>query len=128
MQDVDRPAHIEMLPHPARAGRPCVEAQALRDVARPEDLHRIGGHRGWKRDLGYGAAVRPPEPQRAVGLSIDLIALLVDRAVVSSTEHSEVRERRRAAVRPVAEVMPLAKRQPAAREAATLVPVVERSP
>jgi len=61
-------------------------------------------------------------------LSIDLIALLVDRAVVPATEQREVRERGWAALRPVTDVMPLAEPEPAAREAATLVPVMERAP
>jgi len=105
-----------------------MEAQPLRLVPRPEGPHRIDGHHGRRRDLGQGPAVRPPEPERAVGPPIDLIALLVDRAVVPATEQGEVRERRRAVLRPVAQVMPLAERQPAAREAAGPVPVVERSP
>jgi hypothetical protein len=61
-------------------------------------------------------------------LSIDLVAFLVDRAVVSSAEQREVRERGRAALRPVADVMPLAEREPAARKAAAAVPVMERAP
>ena len=68
------------------------------------------------------------EPELAVGVSIHLVALLVDRAVVPATEQREVRERGRAAVRPVADVMPLAERKPAAGKAAPLVPVVEHPP
>ena len=49
-----------------------------------------------------------PERQLAVRLSIDLVALLVDRAVVPATEHGEVRQRRGAAVGPVTDVMALA--------------------
>ena len=89
-----------------------MEAESLRVVLRPQGLDRIGGHRGRRRDLGQGPAVRPPEPKRAVGLSIDLIALLVDRAVVPATEQREVRERGWAALRPVTDVMPLAERSP----------------
>jgi len=72
--------------------------------------------------------VRPPEVELAVGLSIHLVALLVDRAVVPTTEKREVRERGRAALRPVTDVMPLAERQPAARKAAAPVAVMERPP
>jgi hypothetical protein len=104
-----------------------VEAEPLRVVLRPKGLDRIGGHCGRGRDLGQEPAVRSPEPERAVRLSIDLVALLVHRAVMPATEQSEVRQRGRAAVRPVADVMSLAERQPAAREAAALVPVVERA-
>ena len=97
-------------------------------MPRAEGLDRIGGH--WDRSghLGQEPAIRPPERQRAVGLSIDVIALLVHRAVVPATEQREVRQRGRAALRPVADMMPLAGRQPAARKAAALVPVVERAP
>ncbi len=127
MQDVDRPAYIQAFPQPARARRPRVEVERLRGVPRPEGLDRIRGHRDRRRDLGQGLAVRPPERERAVGLSIDLVAFLVDRAVVPATEQREVRERGGAAFGPVAHVMPLAQREPAAREAAPAVPVLKRS-
>ena len=61
-------------------------------------------------------------------MSIDLITFLVHRAVMPATEHREVRERGRAALRPMAEMMPLAEADAAAREATALVPVVERAP
>jgi len=128
MQDVDRVDHIQALPEPGRACRPRVEAESLRVVLRPQGLDRIGGHHGRRRDLRYGPSIRPPEAEHAVGLSIDLIALFVDRAVVPATEHGEVRERGGAALRPVPDVMPLAEWEPAAREAATLVTVMERAP
>jgi hypothetical protein len=128
MQDVDRAAHIEALPQPGRARRARVEAQALRLVLRPQLLDWIGGHRGRGRDVGHKPAVGPPELQRAVGLSIDLIALFVHRAVMSATEQGEVGERGRAALRPVLNVMPLTEGKPAAREATALVSVVERAP
>src|SRR5439155_972062 len=73
-----------------------------------------------------GAPVRTPEVELAVRLSIHLVALLVDRALVPATEQREVRERGRAAVRPVTDVMPLAEREAAAGKAAAPVPVVER--
>jgi len=128
MQDVDRPAHIQALPQPARACRPRMQPESQRVVLRPELLHRIGGHRGRRRDFGQGPAVRPHEPERAVGLPIDLVALLVDRAVVSATEQCQVRQRGRPPLRPVAKVMPLAEGKPAAREPAGPVPVVKRAP
>jgi len=40
--------------------------------------------------------------------SLDLIALLVHRSVMPTTQQGEVRKRRRAAIRPVADVMTLA--------------------
>jgi hypothetical protein len=66
--------------------------------------------------------------EHAVGLPNDLIALLMDRAMVPATEQGEIRERGWAALRPVPDVMPLAKGEPAAREAAAAVPVVKRAP
>src|SRR5436309_852081 len=125
MQDVDRPAHVEALPQPARARRPRV---ALRVVPRPEGPDRIVRYRRGRRDRGQGSAVWSPERERAIRVSLHLVALLVDRAVVAVAEQREVRERGRATLRPVAHVMPLAQREPAAREAAALVPVVKRPP
>jgi len=86
MQHVDRPPHIEALPQPGRACRPRVETEPLRVVSRAENLDRIGGHRGRGRDLGEQPSVRPPELERAVGLSIDLIALFVNSAVVPAAQ------------------------------------------
>ena len=63
--------------------------------------------------------------ERPVGPAHDLVALLVHGAVMPTTEHGEVRERGRAAVGPVAQVMPLSEAQAAPREAAALVPMVE---
>src|SRR5712692_7533688 len=48
--------------------------------------------------------------------------------MMSATEQRKVRERGRAALRPVTEMMPLAKADAAPREAAAPVPMVERSP
>ena len=127
MQDGERVTQIQALPQPGRARRPRVQAEPLRVVLCAERLDRIGGHRGWRRDVGQQLAVRSPELQRAVGLSLDLIALLVHRAVMAATEQRKIRERGRAPVRPMMEVMALPEWQPAAREAAALVAVVERA-
>ncbi len=128
MQDIDHPAQIQALPQPARARRPRVQAEPLCVVPRPERLNRIGGYCGRRRDLRKGPAIWSPEPERAVRLSIDLVALLVDSAMVPTTQQREVRQRRRAALRPVLDVMALAEGHPAAREAAAAVPVVQRAP
>src|SRR6266536_1630347 len=74
MQDVDGPAEIQVLPQPERARRPRVQSEALGVVPRPEGLDRISGHRDWRRDVGQEAAVRPPEPERAVGLEVVVLA------------------------------------------------------
>ncbi len=128
MQDVDRPNEIELLPEPQRARRSRVKAEPLGLAPLPEDLDGITAHHDRRWDIGQEPAVRTPEPERAVGLSIDLVALLVDRAVVPATEQGEIRERGRAAFRPVAHVMPFTQPEAAAREAAALVPVLERAP
>ena len=105
-----------------------MNAEPLRLVPRAEGLDGIGGDRRGRRHRGQEPPVGAPEAQLAVGLSIHLVALLVDRAVVAATEQREVRERGGAAVGPVAEVVPLAEREPAAGEAAAPVPVLERPP
>jgi len=48
-------------------------------------------------------------------------------AVMAAAEQREIGERGRAAMGPVTEVMPLGEAQSAPREAAALVPMVERS-
>jgi hypothetical protein len=99
-----------------------VDAEPLRLVPRPEGLDGIGGYRTGRRHLGQEPPVRAPKPELAVLLSIHLVALLMDRAVMAATEQREVRERGRASLRPVTDVMPLAEREPAAGKAATPVP------
>jgi hypothetical protein len=89
MQDVDHPADIQAFPQPARARRPRVEVEPLRVVLRPEDLDRLGGHPGRWRDVGERLAVRSSEAEHTVGRSIDLVPLLVDRAMVPAAERFE---------------------------------------
>ena len=80
-----------------------------------------------RRDVRYDTTIRPPEPQFAIRVAIDLIALLVDGAVVKATQHDQIEQRGGPALRPVMNVVSLNERQPAAREAATLVTVQERT-
>jgi hypothetical protein len=128
MQDVDRPPHIQALPEPARARGPSVETKALRFMHHPESLDGLLRHRGRRRHLRQRPAIRPPESQRPVRPARDLIALLVHGPMMPAAEQREVRERCRPAVRPVAKMMPLPKADAATGEAATPVPMVERSP
>jgi hypothetical protein len=72
------------------------------------------------------AGVRAPELQPAVRLALDLEALLVDRAVMTTAEHREIRQRGGAAVSPVADVMTLPEANSAAREATAAVAMVQR--
>ena len=73
-------------------------------------------------------AVGAAETKLAVRLSIELITLLVDGAMVTATEQSEIRKCGGPTVSPVTDVMALAEANSAAREAAAAVSVVERSP
>src|SRR5437773_11067257 len=68
------------------------------------------------------------EYQRTVGLAFDLIALFMNRAVMAATEHREIRQRRRTAACPVADVMPLPDTDSTPREATAAIPMLERSP
>jgi hypothetical protein len=128
MQDVDRPPHVQALSEPARARRPSVEMKALRFMGYSKGLDGLLGHRGRRRHLRQRPAIRPPESQRPVGPTRDLVTLLVHGPMMPPAEQREVRERGRPAVRPVAEMMPLPEANTAAGEAATPVPMVERPP
>jgi hypothetical protein len=94
-------------------------------VSRSEDRDGIFAHLRRRRHVGERSAVRATESKLAVRLSIDLVALFVDRAVVPAAEHGEIRQRGGAALGPVTDVMALADANLAAREAAAAVPVVE---
>ena len=93
-----------------------------------KDCDRISGHLHGRRDLGQEPAVRPLEPKRPVRLSLDPVTLLVDRAVVPTTEQREVRERGGATFGPVAYMMSFTQRQPAAREAAAAISMLKGAP
>ena len=96
-------------------------------VPRSENLHGIGRHPGRRRNLAQEPPVRT-ESKLAVWLSIERVTLLVDGAVVPATEQGEIRQRGGAALRPVTDVMALADPNPATREAAAAIAVVERPP
>ena len=128
MQDVDRPAHVQGLSQPPWSRRPRVNAEPLRLVLRPEGLDGIGGDRSGRRHLRQEPPVGAAEAELSIGLSLHLEALLVERAVVPAAQQRQIRQRSRPALRPVAEMMALAEREPAAGEAAALVPVEERPP
>src|SRR5262249_24970032 len=114
MQYADRPAEVEAFAQPARHRCPRVNVKPLRVVSLAESLHGVGGVCRRRRDCRQELAVRSPEAERSVGLSIDLIPLLVNRTVVATTEQGEIRQRRGAAVRPVPDVMALTESHPAA--------------
>src|SRR5205809_91449 len=121
-------ARVQTLPHPNRSGSPRVQDKPLCIVLCSEDLDGITEHLQRRRHLGQRPPVRAAKPKLAVGLSIELVALLVNGAVVAGTEQGEIRERGGAPLGPVTEVMALAEPAPAAWEAAAVVAVVERPP
>ena len=96
-------------------------------MSRSQDLHCIARYFRSTRHLGQKPAVWAAEPELAIGLSIDLEALFVNGAMVPAAEQGEIRERSRAPLCPVTNVMPLAEAPSAAREAAAAVSVVERA-
>jgi hypothetical protein len=85
MQDIDRPADVQAFSEPPRPRRSVVDVESVPDIRGAEGLKRIGGHHRCRRDVGQHSPVRPPELQRAVGLSGDLIALFVHGAVMPPT-------------------------------------------
>ena len=127
MQDIDRPTYVQALPQPARGRGSRVKTKPHRIVPRSEKVHGIVRHFRRRRHLGQHLSVRTAEPERAVDLTIELVALLVDGAVVPATEQSEIRERGGASLGPVTDVMALTNPDAAAWEAAAAVAMVQRA-
>src|SRR5439155_1613217 len=125
MQDVDRPADVQPLSQPAGHGRPSVQVKSLRLMPRSQHVEGISWQRSNSRNLGKKSPVRTAEAQLSVGVSLDLVALFVNRAVMPTTENSEIRKCGRAAIRPVTDVMPLAETEAATREAAAAIAMVK---
>src|SRR5947207_11683787 len=92
MQYVDRVADVEVLTQPEWHQRARVQDQTLRVVLCSHGSDGIDAQPRRTRRLGQRAAVGATEPQLAFGIAIDLVALLVDGAMVAPTEHDEVRE------------------------------------
>jgi hypothetical protein len=67
-----------------------------------------------------------PELQVAVRPALDLVALLVDRAVVPTAQPGQVRQRRGATLGPVTNMMTLPEPYGATGEATVLVAMLER--
>ena len=124
MKHVDRVAHVERLTQRARDRGPRVQDKPVLPVPRANDCHGILEHDGRRRDVGNHPAVGAPELKLAVQLALDLIALLVDRTMVSTTEQGQVRECGGASMGPVTNVMSMAKAHAAARKATSAVPMV----
>ena len=63
-----------------------MQVEPVRFVPRPENLHGIATYLWRTRDLGQQLAVRSAEPKLAIRASIELVALLVNGAMVAATE------------------------------------------
>ena len=124
MQDVDCIAHVKTFPQPSRARRPRMQVKASRLVPCAKRPDGIVGDQRRRRNIGQRPSVRSPEPQLAVGVTFHLISLFVHGAVMAPAEHREVRKRGGPTLGPVADVVPLAERQSAAREAAAPIAMV----
>src|SRR5215813_8769316 len=128
MQDADRVPHVQPFSEPTGRRGSRVQADPIRLVQRPDRCHRIAAQLRASRDVGENVSIRAAETKLAIRLSLDLVAVFMDGAVMATTEQSEIRERRRAAVGPVLDMMALAEASLTTGEAAATVSVMERSP
>jgi hypothetical protein len=124
MQDVNRVVDIEPLAEPLRLRTAQIHPYPLLLVLRAKVFHGILGRRGWWWNVVDRLAIRPPEPQLTVRVSIDLEPFLMHRAMVSPTQQHQVRERRGSTSRPVMDVVALTETYATAWEAAATVAVV----
>ena len=125
MQDADRPADIQTLSEPPGHRRSRVNIN--RRMPSSQRFAGRGRNGRRRRHFGQRPPVRPPEFEVSVRQSLHLITLFVNRAMVSTAEHREVGQRRRASLRPVPDVMALPERQPAPGEATAAIAMLECS-
>jgi hypothetical protein len=90
MQHVDRVSDIEPLPLPTRRRGPRVHDNPRRIVVRFDGADGVSRSLRRAGHVRYDTTVRTAEAKLAIGLSIDLIALLVNSAVMAATEQHEV--------------------------------------
>jgi hypothetical protein len=127
MQHVDRIGEVQSLAEPAGLRGVRVDVYSLRVVLTSEVFGRIDWLRiGW-RHRREKLAVWSAEPELTVELPGHLIALLVDRTMMSAAEQGQIRERRGSAMRPVLDVVPLTESHATTREAAAVISVVKRA-
>src|SRR5262245_17785384 len=94
----------------------------------PQRLDRISGHYCNRRNFRQASPVWSAKLQGTVGLSRELEAFLVDRAVMAATQQREIRERGRSTFRPVTDVMTFAESYLTAWKATAAISVVQRTP
>jgi hypothetical protein len=86
MEHINRVTDIKPLPSPTRSGGPRVHHDSGRIVLRSDIASRVRRCRRRSRHIRHDATIRPAEAKITIGLSMDLIALLVNRPVVAATE------------------------------------------
>ena|SRR5438067_11018613 len=128
MQHVDGIADVEALSEPSGFRCARVDGDAFGGVLCAKHRNGIGRYRRLRRPCEDDGAVRPPEAQLAVRLSVDLKSFFVNRAVVSTTQHREIRQGRRPAVCPMADVMTLSELSTTAGKPTALIAMFERAP
>ncbi len=87
-----------------------MNVEPLSVVRRWQRVDGIARHRGGRRNVRQWPAVRSPEAEVSIGLSLHLISLFVHRAVMPATQQREIRQRGGASVGPMANVMALTER------------------
>jgi len=93
-----------------------------------QGAYGIVGHLRMRGNPRKNPPVRTSKLELAVGLSSELIALFVNRAMVAAAKHGQIRERGGPALRPVTDMMALAKAHSAAREATATVSMMQHPP
>jgi hypothetical protein len=124
MQDVDRVSDVETLPEPS--GRTAVRANRDTFLIVPCSQHAGGmvWDSGGDRHFGKNLTIRTAEAQLAVRLAIDSIAFLVNRPMMPATQERQVRQRGRASLSPMTDVMALSESHVATGKPATAVSVM----
>jgi len=82
-------AAIVRVPECLARGR-CQRMQDVDRIADVETLAEPAGHRRAGVDVKASCVVLPPEAERSIRLPLDLVAVLVDRAMVAATEQRQV--------------------------------------
>ena len=126
MQHINRVADIQPLAAPERYRGPRAQNEILSTILRSQDVDRVGRCRQRARYFGQEPPIRTAEPQLTVVVAVDLVTLLVNGTMMPSTQHGQIRERSRAILGPVADVMALSESNPAARETTAPISVVQR--
>ena len=90
MKNVDGPPDIETFSTPIGRHRVGTDIHAEHDVGFPQHVHCIVKHHRQIRNIGDATAIGPTEHQCSIGFSGDLIAVFVNRTMVSAAEHRQV--------------------------------------